>query len=197
MRSNNIMYKAFWIKFTAIIFLISSALSACSALKPAFKADVIKPATAAPEINMLDQNGDPFQLSAMQGKVVLLFFGFTNCVDECPLTLAHIKTALESLGDDAKDIRVVFVSTDPVRDTPMALQDFLGKFDPSYVGIPGPLTELTKVWSDYGIVVLDGGETHSSFTYAIDRSGSLRLKIETETDPNDMASDLKILLSEK
>ena len=57
----------------------------------------------------------------------------------------------------------------------------------------GEIVELTKVWNDYGIIVLDGGETHSSFTYVIDRSGNLRLKIEAETDPNDMASDLKIL----
>jgi protein SCO1 len=189
-----IMHKSSWIKFTAVIVLLSTLLSACSAT---FNADVIKPAITAPEINLTDQNGNPFQLSSLQGKVVLLFFGFTNCVEECPLTLAHIKTALGELGEGAKEVRVVLVSTDPVRDTPMALQDFLGKFDPAYVGIPGTVAELTKVWNDYGIVVLDGGETHSSFTYAIDRSGKLRLKIEAESDPKDMASDLKILLSEK
>ncbi|MEP7135945.1 MAG: SCO family protein [Chloroflexota bacterium] len=191
------MNKSSWIKTIIILFLILSTLSACSVFKPAFKADIIKPVTAAPEISLTDQNGNPFQLSGTQGSIVLLFFGFTNCVEECPLTLAHIKTALESLGNNAKDVRVVFVSTDPVRDTPMALQDFLGKFDPSYIGIPGTLAELTKVWNDYGIVVLDGGETHSSFTYVIDRSGNLRLKIEAESDPKAMASDLKILLAEK
>ena len=73
----------------------------------------------------------------MRGKVVLLFFGFTNCVDECPLTMAHIKLALEMLGDGAQDVQVVLVSTDPVRDTPQVLQDFLGKFNPAFLGITG------------------------------------------------------------
>jgi protein SCO1/2 len=146
---------------------------------------------------MTDQNGNPFELSEMRGKVVLVFFGFTNCVDECPTTMAHIKQALEFVGDGAKDVQVVLVSTDPVRDTPQALQDFLAKFDPSYLGIPGSVEALTQVWNDYGVVVLDGGETHSSLTYVIDKGGSLRLKFGQETTPEDMASDLKILLAEK
>ncbi len=178
------------------IALVLMFLTSCSVFKPSFKGEVVNPPTPAPEISMLDQNGNPFHLSEMHGKVVLVFFGFTNCVDECPVTMAHIKLALEELGDSAKDVQVVLVSTDPVRDTPQALQDFLGKFDPSYLGVPGSVDELTKVWNDYGVVVLDGGETHSSFTYVIDKSGSLRLNFDPQTTPEDMASDLKILLAE-
>ena len=59
------------------------------------------------------------------------------------------------------------------------------------------MDELSKVWNDYGMMVLDGGETHSSFTYAIDKGGNLRLKIDAEAVPEDIASDLKILLAEK
>ena len=176
------------------LFLLSTA---CAAFGPSFKGEVVKPPEAAPEISMTDQNGNPFQLSAMKGKVTLVFFGFTNCVDECPLTMAHIKQALGIVGDGAGDVRVVFVSTDPLRDTPQALQSFLTKFDPSYVGIPGTVDQLTKVWNDYGVVVLDGGETHSSFTYVIDKAGNLRLQFDPDTAPEDIASDLKILLAEK
>jgi protein SCO1 len=164
--------------------------------KPSFKGEMVKPVSAAPEISMMDQSGNPFQLSAMRGKVILVFFGFTNCVDECPLTMAHIKLALESLGNDAKNVQVVLVSTDPVRDTPQALQDFLGKFDPSYKGIPGTVDELKKIWNDYGVVVEDGGETHSSLTYVIDKRGDLKLTFDPEATPEDIASDLKILLAE-
>ena len=146
---------------------------------------------------MADQNGNPFQLSEMRGKVVLVFFGFTNCVDECPLTLAHIKQALGILGDSAKEVEVVLVSTDPVRDTPQVLQEYLKKFDPSYLGIPGTQDQLMTIWNEYGVTVLDGGETHSSFTYVIDKGGKLRLTFDPETTPEDIASDLKILLSEK
>ena len=176
------------------LFLLSTG---CSAFGPSFKGEVVKPSEAAPEISMADQNGSLFQLSAMKGKVTLVFFGFTNCVDECPLTMAHIKQALGIVGEGAKDVQVVLVSTDPARDTPQALYDFLNKFDPSYVGIPGTVDQLTKVWEGYGVVVLDGGETHSSFTYVIDKAGNLRLRFGPETAPEDIASDLKILLAEK
>jgi protein SCO1 len=178
------------------IFIVLFALTSCSAFKPSFKSEAFNPVTAAPEISMTDQSGKPFQLSAMHGKVVLVFFGFTNCVDECPLTMANIKQAREILGDGAKDVQVVLVSTDPVRDTPQALQDFLGKFDKSFLGIPGSVDDLKKIWNEYGVEVLDGGETHSSFTYVIDKGGSLRLKFDPETTPEDIASDLKILLAE-
>jgi protein SCO1/2 len=191
------MRKFFQIERIVSLVLILIISVSCSVFKPAFKGQVVEPLAAAPEINMTDQNGDPFQLSEMRGKVVLVFFGFTNCVDECPLAMAHIKLALQSLGDNARDVQVVMVSTDPVRDTPQALQNFLGKFDPSYLGIPGSVDSLTKLWNDYGVVVLDGGETHSSFTYVIDTRGSLRLTFDPETTPEDMASDLKILLAGK
>jgi protein SCO1 len=182
-------------RIASLVLILIISVS-CSGFKPVFKGQAVEPLAAAPEINMTDQNGNPFQLSAMRGKVVLVFFGFTNCVDECPVTLAHIKLALESLGNDAKNVQVVLVSTDPVRDTPMALQDFLGKFDPSYTGIPGTLDGLKKIWSDYGVVVLDGGETHSSFTYVIDKQGNLQLTFDPEATPEDIASDIKILLTE-
>lgn len=113
------------------------------------------------------------------------------------MTAAHLKLALETLGTDAQDVQVVLVSTDPVRDTPQMLKDFLGKFNPSFLGVTGTMDELTKTWDAYGIEVLFGGETHSSFTYVIDKAGNLRLKIDAETVPEDIASDLKILLAEK
>ena len=192
-----IRQKVFRIAFITFILFLFLASTSCSAMGVSFRGEAVKPPTAAPEINMTDQNGHPFQLSEISGKVVLVFFGFTNCVDECPLTMAHIKQALEILGGSAKDVQVVLVSTDPVRDTPQVLQDYLKKFDPSYLGIPGTQDQLTTVWNDYGVVVLDGGETHSSFTYVIDKGGNLRLKFDPETIPEDIASDLKILLAEK
>ena len=190
------MKRNYWLRPALILCLISTLSVSCSVFQPAFKAEAVKPLAAAPEISLKDQNGNLFQLSGLQGKVVLLFFGFTNCVTECPLTLAHIKLALGQLGADAQNVRVVLVSTDPVRDTPMAMHDFLGKFDPSYIGIPGTADELQKVWNKYGIVVLDGGETHSSYTYVVDRSGNLRLRLARDADPAAMASDIKLLLAE-
>jgi len=180
-----------------LISLLLIASASCSALGPSFNGAALEPLAAAPAFSLTDHNGSPFHLSEMRGSVVLLFFGFTNCVEECPLTAAHLKLALETLGTDAQDVQVVLVSTDPVRDTPQMLKDFLGKFNPSFLGVTGTMDELTKTWDAYGIEVLFGGETHSSFTYAIDKAGNLRLKIDAEAFPEDIASDLKILLAEK
>ncbi len=182
---------------TAIITLfLMSLLISCSALGSSFKGEVIKPVAAAPQIRMIDQNGQLFDLRAARGNVVLVFFGFTNCVDECPLTMAHLKLALGALGEDASKVKVVMVSTDPVRDTPQALHNFLNKFDPAFIGIPGSPDELGKLWNDYGVTVLDGGETHSSFTYVVDKNGNLRLHFDPDMEPQDIASDLKLLLAE-
>ena len=184
----------------AFITLVLSALVAsasCSAFGTSFKGEAVNPPAIAPEISLPDHSGNVFQLSGMRGKVVLLFFGFTNCVNECPLTMAHLKLALEMLGDSAADVQVALVTTDPVRDTPQALRDFLGKFNPAFLGVTGSMDELTGTWDAYGVEVMHGGETHSSFTYAIDKAGNLRLKIGVEAAPEDIASDLKILLAEK
>jgi protein SCO1 len=182
--------------FKIFVFLFLMVTVSCSALKPAFKGEVVELATPAPEIKMADHNGQMFQLSEKRGQVVLIFFGFTNCVDECPLTMAHLKLALEALGSEKGQVQVVMVSTDPVRDTPQALNDFMNKFNPAFLGIPGTVDELSPVWDEYGVTVLDGGETHSSFTYVVDKQGRLRLHFGPEMPPEEITSDLKVLLSE-
>jgi protein SCO1 len=186
--------KFFLIKYSIFVFLF--ALTSCFVFSPAFKGEAVTPTIPAPDINLMDQNGQAFKLSENRGKVVLVFFGFTNCVDECPLTMAHIKQALDIVGDGRKNVQVVLITTDPTRDTPQALQAYLAQFDKAYTGIPGSWDDLSKVWKDYGVEVLDGGETHSSFTYVIDKAGSLRLRFEPETNPEDIAFDLKTLLAE-
>jgi len=178
----------------ALCLLVSAA---CGAFGSSFKGEEVKPLAAAPDFNLPDQNGKPFHLSEQQGHITLVFFGFTNCVDECPATMAHIKLALGMIDGSADQVRVVLISTDPVRDGQMALQDFLGRFDSSYTGITGQPADLQKIWNDYGVVVLDGGETHSSIVYVVDQQGNLRLRIPADTTPEDMASDLKILLASK
>ncbi len=180
--------------FLVGIILALATSTSCSLLTPSLKSEEVDPLTTAPPIHLIDQNGYPFELSAFQGKVVMVYFGFTNCVDECPITLAQIKIALNSLGETAKNVQVVLVSTDPIRDTPMVLGEFLGKFDPSYAGATGALEDVSRVWTEYGVVVLDGGETHSNVIYIVDQQGRLRLRMDAEMTPDDMASDIKVLL---
>ncbi len=173
---------------TAFLYLTS---------KPSFRGAVITPPWSAPEINLTDHHGRSFKMSDQHGKVVLLYFGYVNCPDECPLTMAHLKLALESLGDRAKDVRVIMVSTDPIRDTPQALKDFMEHFNPSFLGLTGTPGELQEVWKDYGVTVEAGGETHSTFLYVIDPTGNVRETFLPDTEPKDIAGDLRLLLKGK
>jgi protein SCO1 len=165
--------------------------------RPDLRGQALRPPSPAAEINLVDHNGAPFRMSALRGKVVVLAFGFVNCPDECPLTLAHFRQALLLLGDSARDVQVVLVSTDPERDTPQALREYLANFNPGFLGIPGSLEQLAPVWNDYGVEVLDGGETHSSLSYVVDRAGMERVNFTPDTPAEDIAHDLKILLDEK
>jgi protein SCO1/2 len=176
----------------ASLIITIAIVTGCSS---AFHGGVINPAEPAADIQMPDQNGNDFQLSAQRGKVVLVFFGFLNCVDECPLTMAHLSQAMKTLGDRAQDVQVVMVSTDPVRDSSKAMKEYLSNFDPTFLGITGTQDKLQPIWDDYGVVVEDGGETHSAYTYVIDQNGDLRLTFDPEMTSDDIASDLEKLLT--
>jgi len=142
-----------------------------------------------------DFNGQPFALGGLSGKVVILYFGYTNCTTECPLTMAHLKLAVQSIGARAANVRVVMISTDPGRDTPAAMKAFLGGFDPAFIGLVGTPDQLGQVWKDYGVTVEDGGETHSFFTYLIDPRGNFRETFLPDSSPADVASDVRLLLN--
>ncbi len=181
-------------------FIVVVALSAAAwsmMVKPGLHGAVINPALPAAEIQLQDFSGQNFSLRGLRGQVVLLYFGYTNCPDECPLTMAHLKLAVDKLGSGAQNVRVIMVTTDPKRDTAQALKDWLGKFNPSFIGLLGTPDQLTKVWQDYGVTVEDSGATHSYFIYVIDRGGNFRETFLPDSQPGDIASDVQMLLAEK
>lgn len=178
------------------IALLAAAWSV-TARPPSWHGAVINPPMAAASIHLQDYNGQNFSLSSLRGKVVVLYFGFTNCPDECPLTMAHLKLMVDSLGPAAQDVRVIMVTTDPKRDTAQVLKSWLTKFNPSFIGLLGTPDQLAQVWKDYGVTVEDGGETHSYFLYVIDRSGNFRETFLPDSLPAEMAADVQLLLAGK
>jgi protein SCO1/2 len=182
-------------KLISLVLLFIIAATSC-AFKPSLKGTVYPSNIPAAEINLTDHHGQPFQLSSLRGKVVLVFFGFSNCTTECPATMAIIKQALATDGLSSREVEVVMVSTDPGKDTPQSMKEFMERFNPSFLGLLGTSAELAKTWRDYGVAVLDGGETHSSFTYVVDKSGGLREAFSPDTSSDDIGADLKILLAE-
>jgi protein SCO1 len=191
--------KSYQFSFRIVFFtlILGVFISSCGMVPPSFKGQVLNPVKPAPEIKMVDAKGQPFQLSSYRGKIAVLFFGYVNCPDECPATMARLKLALAQMGNEAGNIQVVLVSTDPVRDTPQTMQDFLNKFNVAFIGIPGSPEELAKIWKDYGVIVLDGGETHTSEIFVIDAGGNLRLILDAESDPEALTTDFKTLLAQK
>ena len=80
-----------------------------------------------------------------------MFFGYTNCPDVCPLTLAEYREIKSRLGEKADQVEFVFITVDPDRDTPERMQAYVGSFDPAFIGLSGNLAEMEKVWSGYWV----------------------------------------------
>lgn len=112
-----------------------------------FRGVVTTPARQKPDFTLTDADGQPFNFrQATEGKVALLFFGYTHCPDVCPLHVANVAAVLKKLPFEAREkIRFVFVTTDPVRDTPERLKEWLGGFDPSFIGVRGSEEEVNRI----------------------------------------------------
>lgn len=180
---------------TAAVALVAAAWYVT--VKPSLHGAVIDPPLPAAEIHLQDYNGRDFTLSNLRGKAVILYFGYTNCPAECPLTMAHLKLAADRLGTETQDLRIIMITTDPKRDTPQAVKAFLIKFSPDFIGLLGTPEQLAQVWKDYGVTVEDNGETHSFFVYMIDPAGNFRETFLPDSQPADMVSDIHLLLAEK
>jgi len=189
--------KVLWIGFGLMALLVMVAAIMSLTEKASFKGVVISPAPEAHDIKLTDQNSQPFELFAHKGKVTLIYFGYTNCPDECPLTMAKLKLVKGLLGDRSSEVEVIMVTTDPARDTPEKMKGYLQNFDPAFVGLTGSASDLEKVWKDYGVVVENGGETHSDRVYVIDQKGRLRLTFPFDMSGDDIKSDISQLLQEE
>jgi protein SCO1/2 len=188
--------KFMWVGAGIVILVVLAALATVVAVRTTqtFHGSVINPPSHAPDFSLTSQTGKSFKLSEYRGKYVLLFFGYTHCTNECPATMAILMKARSLLGAQADRIQVLFVSTDPTHDTPQAVGEFLNRFDSSFVGGTGTPSELQPIWAEYGVTVLDSGETHSSYVYLIDPGGNLRMTYPYPSTPEDIAADLRLLL---
>lgn len=170
-----------------------------------YQGSLFDPALPAPDFELSDQNGKPYQLSDQQGKVVLLFFGYTTCPDVCPVTLAEFRRVKQALGEQAGDVQFVLVTVDPERDTPEKLGTYVEQFDPAFTGLTGSPEALRGVYRDYGVYVekVDSDSSvgylvdHTARVYAVDKQGNLRLTYPFGMDVAKMSEDVTHLLAEK
>jgi protein SCO1/2 len=137
----------------ALAIMAYSALQVLPDAAPRFRGSVIDQAAPAPDFSLADTTGQDYSLSSSRGKVVLLFFGYTQCPDECPATMAQFTRIRADLGAKANEADFVLISVDPQRDTPEVIKSYVATFDPAIHGLTGTKDQLTPVWNSYGVAV--------------------------------------------
>jgi protein SCO1/2 len=182
--------------------LATLAATGCMQSKPQFKGVDITGADYARDFALPDADGKPRSIKDFAGKVVVVFFGYTQCPDVCPTTLAEIAQAKKLLGADGDKVQGVFITVDPERDTPQVLKAYMGNFDPGFVALRGNLDQVAIVAKDFKVYYkkaegkAPGSYTmdHSAASYVYDTQGRLRLYERYGSGPQGLADDVKLLL---
>ncbi len=201
------MHKRIAIKTIAACALVTGAavlFSACSEQKPAFAAIDVTGADYAKNFELTDHNGQVRHLPDFAGKVVVMFFGYTQCPDVCPTSMAELAEVKKSLGADGDKLQGIFVSVDPERDKPEMLKAYMANFDPTFLAMtttPEKLVDLAKDYKVYYKKVEGKTPTsytmdHSAGSYVYDTKGRLRLFTRYGSGAAALAADIKLLLKE-
>jgi protein SCO1/2 len=180
------------------------ALGACQQGKPGFRATDISGAEFGRDFALADHTGKPRALADFRGRVVVMFFGFTNCPDVCPTTLAELAAAVKKLGTDGDKVQVLLVTVDPERDTPQVLSQYVTAFNPRFLALRGSAEETARVAKEFKIIyqkvagARPGSYTmdHSAGTFIFDRQGRLRLYVSYGQGPEVFAHDIALLLKQ-
>lgn len=190
-----------------IVLLVASAalVSGCFDNKPSFVSIDVTGADYARDFRLPDVDGRERSMKDFSGKVVVVFFGYTQCPDVCPTTMNELAEIRKLLGKDGERLQGVFVTVDPQRDTPEVLKAYLGNFDPSFVALRPTSTEqlaaLAKDFKIYYKRVEGRTETsytmdHSAGSYVYDTKGQLRLFTRYGMGVKPLAGDIRQLLQQ-
>lgn len=154
-----------------------------------------------PDFILVDQKNSNFSLDSVRGRPIILFFGYTNCPDICPLAMRKISDSLNSLGSAKGHFAVIFITVDPLRDTPERLADWTARYYPDAIALTGDIEELKRVWTSYGVARSEDYETssggggfyyvsHSAVIYIADKNHVLRYILTPEMSPEDFKQSL-------
>ena len=185
--------------------MLAASLAACgkSPEKLQFKGTDITGAEYGRTLALTDQDGKSRTLADFKGKVVVVFFGYTQCPDVCPTTMAELAQVKKSLGKDGERLQGIFVTVDPERDTAAVLKGYMGSFDPSFVALRGTVEQTKEVAKEFKVFFAKvPGRTPDSYTmdhtagsYVFDSNGKLRLFVRYGSGSDALAADLKTLLA--
>jgi protein SCO1/2 len=186
------------------LFMASLLAAGCSPPKPEFKASDVTGSGFAKDFALNDASGKPRTLADFKGKAVVVFFGYVQCPDVCPTTLATLAEAMKLLGKDADRVQVLFVTIDPERDTPRLLAEYVPAFDSRFLGLWGDAEATARVAKEFKVLYRkQPGPTpetytmdHSAGSFVFDPQGRLRLYVGHGQGANVFAHDLRELLRE-
>jgi protein SCO1 len=186
----------------ATLVLGFGLVAACSEKQQSFTSVDLTGATYAKDFELTDHNGQVRHLKDFSGKVVIMFFGFTQCPDMCPTTMLELAEIKKNLGKDGDRLQALFVTVDPERDTPEILKAYMTNFDPTFLALtttPEKLAELAKDYKVYYKKVPGKTPTsytmdHSAGSYVYDTKGQLRLFTRYGTGAAALTQDIQQLL---
>ncbi|MEI6761421.1 MAG: SCO family protein [Betaproteobacteria bacterium] len=186
----------------AILTGLGGLFVACSNKKPDFAAIDITGADYARGFSLADHNGQTRSLRDFAGKVVVVFFGYTQCPDACPTTMTELLEVKKALGKDGDRLQALFITIDPERDTPEVLKAYVGNFDPSFLALIPSAEALPALAKDYkvfykkvpGTTPTSYSMDHTAACYIYDPRGKLRLYTRYGSGAASLAADIRLLL---
>lgn len=195
--------KSFWLTVSIVFFLLGTSLSLFIFSGSSVEKDIRSQYLKAGDFQLSHQ-GKPFKLSDLKGQPVILYFGYTSCPDVCPLGLAVIRDVLNS-SEAFSDVKTLFVTLDPARDTPEVLQEYTAFFHPNIIPLTGTLSDIKGVIEAYGGFLRHHSPVneqqadmymvdHSAYYYLIDANSELVRVIDHHTSPENLADALRHLL---
>ena len=180
------------------------ASSSSAAAAVPFRGADITGAEYARTLALPDVNGQPRTLADFKGKVTVIFFGYTQCPDVCPTTMAELAQVKKALGADGDKLQGVFVTIDPERDTPEILKSYIAAFDPGFVALRGTLPQTQAAAKEFKVFFakvpgkVEGSYTmdHTAGAFILDAKGNPRLFERYGGGADALTSDVKALLAQ-
>ena len=179
-------------------------LAGCTPAEPVFKSTDISGTSYGKTLRLTDHHGQERTLADFKGKVVTIFFGYTQCPDVCPTALSGMSTVMQELGPDAERVQVIFVTVDPERDTPELLAQYVPVFDARFLGLYGTPEKIAEVAKEFRVFYRKSGDLaghytidHTAGTYVFGPDGRPRLYVKHAEDPQVVVADIKALLAGK
>ena len=195
----------------ALLSAFCIALTGCDKMTPgaaapkaSFRGADITGAEYARTLALPDISGQPRTLADFKGKVTVVFFGYTQCPDVCPTTMAELAQVKKSLGTDGDKLQGIFVTIDPERDTPEILKSYMASFDPSFVALRGTVEQTQAAAKEFKIFFakvpgkVEGSYTmdHTAGAFILDGKGNARLFERYGGGADALASDIKAVMAQ-